>query len=281
VAVTSSEDIKTLKDIQKLFVTNNNEICLTGSFFRAFTESIVTKPSDPMSIKALNALNHINSDVWNICRVDRIEWFRNYAIAENIEKTKPFVWHEYTSIDIEYFFTQIRSILDYVATVINALADKPGELPESFNDLYTKLTNNPSTWQPKLGEPFCSVIKSASWYKEVRTVRDNLIHHGSDTFVFGRPEDGILFQVMRGLKGSILIEQLMWNEYVVDFRLYAALYFSKLLFLLEQIGNIILERLQSSTISSGPWVNFSGLSILAEWINQLVEKLEATNSSLT
>ena len=222
------------------------------------------------------AMSDINQDIWNICTlVSRMEWFRNLAIIDQWAEKNPILWNQFTSLDIEHFYIELRSVLDYIATALSGLAIRPKQTPTSFDDLSKWLVGkNSDDHKKKLGTDGVSIVESASWYPEIRRIRDSILHYGSNAFVFGGPNDGILFQVFHGRNKFIIQEPLMWNENVVDFQLYASLYFARIFILLGRLGDLICSRVPEVKGLSNARNNYRGIDILADWINRLIKKLE-------
>jgi hypothetical protein len=179
------------------------------------------------------------------------------------------------SIDIEHYHYELRAILDYVAIALTGLANKPKQAEiDSIEELYNWLNRNPGNIN-RLGKEASAIVQSAVWYKEIRMIRDMIIHHGANTLVFCSPNEGILFQIMKGWNKIVYNEALMWNENVLDFELYAGLYFAKAFILIKQIGDLVQERLKEIVNIGDITTNYSGIEVLANWIGRLVQKLES------
>lgn len=144
----------------------------------------------------------------------------------------------------------------------------------SFRELYQWLGKNPGN-RARLAEEASESVSSASWYSQLRDIRDAILHHGAFTLVFGSPRDGILFQVHSGFQRRIIIDTLMWNENVVDFQLYAGLYFAKTLVLLERFGRILAARVPQQLPHPDARSYHPGIAIMRNWMSRLLAKLEA------
>jgi hypothetical protein len=225
-----------------------------------------------------DAVSNINQDIWNICTlVHRMEWLRNMAVQAQWEENNPFLWGLYASLDIEHFYVELRSILDYTAIALKGLAQKPQQVKgDSIEKLSNWLKKNPAN-VGRLGEEASSIVRSASWYPDIRAVRNNIVHRGSHTLVFSSPSTGILFQVfLDDWTKEIDKEVLMFNENVVDFELYAGLYFAKTFVLIEQLGDLVLSKVQQVGGTSRVRANFKGINVLEQWITRLIDKIELT-----
>lgn len=269
-----------LKNASTALFINGNSWCWRGSFLNC-SASLGFDLSSTLEWRLLipirDPVSNIIQDVWNLCTLaSRMDWFRDIAIQDNWCDRHPFQWSLYTGLDIQQFHVELRSILDYAATILVKLADKPEQV--RGNDSFEKLSQwseaEPSA-ENKLGNQVSAVIRSGCWYKNIRQIRDNIVHYGANAFVFGEPTKGILFQVSKHFINQINIRELMWNENVVDFELYAGLYFARLLELLEKLGNLISGRIPPNYVTSGVEANYDGLDVYANWINRLIEKIQA------
>jgi hypothetical protein len=217
---------------------------------------------------------NVEQDIWNVCTlIQRLEWLRNLAIKG---KVGAFIWMQFASLDIEHFHVELRSIFDYVAEILRNLAKKPGQLPEhSFRKLYDKV-NEKTRHRDNLGEEASDLILSASWHSELRGIRDAILHQGAHTLVFGSPTDGILFQVHKSGFQQLVKhnDALMWNENVVDFQLYAGLYFAKAIVFLEQLGKFLATRFPQQLPNPNARANFGGFGILRDWMSRLLMNVE-------
>lgn len=218
-------------------------------------------------------IRNVQQDIWNTCTlIQRLEWLRNLAIKGQVGD---FIWMQFASLDIEHFHVELRSILDYVANILVNLAEEPGQVRKrSFRKLYQWLDENPGN-KDRLGKEASELVLSASWYSGLRGIRDAIQHQGAFTLVFGSPGDGILFQVhksgfQRLVKSN---DALMWNENVVDFQLYAGLYFAKTLVFLERLGNFLASRIPKQSKHKDARDYYSGLAILRDWMGRLLAKV--------
>lgn len=234
---------------------------------------------------------YISDDLGNILIIlFRLIWTKGLASA----KTCPDgLWREFTSLDIKLFFVEFRSIFDYVANLITRTADKPGEIGQnwSFRELSNKIDTKKEDDKARkkatkiqrcLGVKQTGLVQKGQWYSEIRRIRDNLAHRGSETIVFGTPKDPILFQLYSGPPyGAIDISLFQWDEKnIVDFELLSAYYLAKLLLYLEELGSYLYQKVPVSEpfdrISKSTVYRSIGLPILMEFFNKLSNKLEQT-----
>ncbi|MEJ2272400.1 MAG: hypothetical protein P8X91_07975, partial [Candidatus Bathyarchaeota archaeon] len=137
-----------------------------------------------------------------------------------------FYWMLFAKLDVELFFMKIRSIFDYVAMVSCRVSNNTnipkGDKRESFNKLRNWLINpksksdNSKNWDQELS----NLILSANWFDEMKNIRDSLLHQGGYVLVFP-DQKKILVQVYKSHKTQISFPEIMFNENVVDFELYA------------------------------------------------------------
>lgn len=275
---TSRNDIIALREMLDCVISDKGNYMLKGKLYSAYgcLLSYLPNNKEETALSIHKTLRHINNDVWNICTIaSRIEWFRRIAQENQWTEKNPFLWSLYTGLDIELFFIEVRSILDYTAIALKDMSQKPAQVKVgSFREMYQWLEKNPGN-KERLGQEASNVIQSAAWYKEIRQLRDDMIHRGFDTVVFGSPRDGVLFQVLSGLEGKVHMEALMWNENVVDFQLYVGLYFARIYALLNKLGTLILNKYQKSECLAEVTASHSGIMELSECANKLLIKLES------
>lgn len=218
-------------------------------------------------------LSHITQDFWNIgILIARIEWTRQYAVEH-----PDFLdaWRAFVSVDIGQFHVEYRSIFDYAASTLRLTAKSPNSVPQKYGKLYewTKkgLENNRIG---QLGRSAANLILSSSWFMDFRDIRDAMVHRGANTFVFGVPEDGTLFQIFdpdyssKRVQGNIFLV----NENVADFELYSAFWLTHLLLFLEDFATIISESL-GLELFPGSKLYSRGLNVTRHWMDKLAEKI--------
>jgi len=128
------------------------------------------------------------------------------------------------------------------------VSNQPKQVPdEGFNKLKNWLQK--SGENPKrLGIDQAELVLSADWFDDLKNVRDANIHQGGMTIVFLEKER-ILFQTVKGFEKLVAIPELMYNENVVDFQLYAGMYFGYLIAFLEDFANVLEKLLPNSKYS--------------------------------
>ena len=266
---------ETLEEAIGLFHVDERYTYWTGRFLDMSVHVSAGCGADHSLRPIDHAVRNVMQDIWNLCTLAyRLEWLRTLAVTDEPLR---FLWWLSSSIDIEHYHVELRSVLDYVATIFGGIAERPSQIRDkSFESLYEWLSKD-ADHRAKLGEDASTLVLSASWYSDIRDIRNFIVHHGDHTMVLGDPGDGILFQVHgSGFRPRIRTSFLMWNENVVDFRLYGGLYFARLLVFLERLGELT-ERVLADRVPQVGWnarSNFMGLEVLRQWITMLQMRLD-------
>lgn len=177
------------------------------------------------------------------------------------------LWIQFGACNIDLFHVEFRSVSDYLAKVIDAVSDSPGQVPHSFEKLKNWVIKTHNT--QRLGKDLAKVVLSCEWFDDLRMVRDSIVHKGGFTLVFP-VRDRILFQVHEGRHRKVLIPEIMFNENVADFELYAGLYFGYLVAYLEKVSELIDKRLDLKKIGSDAKSYHSGLRVIHDWIRRVL-----------
>jgi hypothetical protein len=215
--------------------------------------------------KAISAISGITHDIWNMAALaERAEWTRNLALEGSISHGR---WRTFSSLDIEHFLVQARSIMDHVAEILKYATAKREQTPGSFHALRHHLVKHEHRLPPGVGK----LIASASWFDQLRDVRDSLVHMGAKSTVFGEAHEGILFQVY-GTNALRYVEErdCMHSESVVKFDLYAAMLTGNILYFLEQLG-LLLESKERLRLRIGQARVYSpGFQVLKQWMDRFL-----------
>ena len=90
----------------------------------------------------------------------------------------------YSQLDINHFHLILRSVFDYLASVIRTLAIHPDQVGSStqcsFGDFQNKVLSNPTWAANKLGADLAEFISSCEWFNDVKKVRDSITHFGAE-----------------------------------------------------------------------------------------------------
>lgn len=199
------------------------------------------------------------------------------------------LWMEYGALDIELFHVKLRSIFDHVAKIIGLISDKPGQVKGqggpyvSFETLKNWVKKKDSDGQ-KIGTDLAKFMLSCEWFDDLRGVRNTIMHYLVYTLVLPPKEDKILFQVDDMSKNRISRkvqqpEEVMYNENLANFELYAGLYIGYLIAYLEELSEIVDRRLNLNKVRSdfnkchsrGHLRGRPELKVLKDWIEQVLQ----------
>jgi hypothetical protein len=130
---------------------------------------------------------------------------------------------------------------------------------------------NPQEFEKKLGDDWLELVKSATWYPQIISIRNQTVHFGAQTVVFGEASDGILFQVVGNKRARLAREEpnLMFNNNVVHFDRYAAYFMAHLLIWLEEFAGVAYSRLGMME-SPGSANRHFGFDVLVRWVDGLI-----------
>lgn len=260
-------DSHSLENSLLLFSKKNNNIFWTGQFVSLSTD--LGQGQQCNNFKRVGQLvGFIVKDIGNISTIiHRLSWFRNAQIDDEFRKC---MWFDYAKLDVEHFHVELRSIMDYIGEIISIMAEKRGQVPNSFNDLINYVKKNNGN-RARLGEELSTIIESACWFPSLRGVRDSLVHVGGSTLIFDIPEEAVLFQIYNGeLHDLVDLKVLMYNENVAHFDRYAAFYLSNIFVFLEKIAKYIYQKNEIVRIGIGDSnISSPGFYIIHDWIIKL------------
>lgn len=216
------------------------------------------------------AFHYAERDWWTLLTLlTKLEWMKECHRDDDLDDG---LWMAYAATEIDFFHVRFRSMLDHLADLLGRCATKPATVPHTFNDL-KKFLKNPAK-NPRFGplrNDVLALIDDAQWVEEMRDVRDDIVHRGADTLVFP-DEDDILFQVHQRERRLVLLEGVMHNENLVDFRRYAALTLGLLMTWRERVAAVLRRgiALDGDPPSHG-WNRHSGMGLLRDWSALLLE----------
>ncbi len=267
-----TKEIKIIEKALSLFPKDKNGPHWSGQFVSLSVDLTFNAQQNTDLRKPAMLTNCIVQDIWNIGTIlHRLSWLRTAPIdREFIDH----MWLPYASVDIEHFHVELRSIMDYVGEIVAHVSNKQGQVPESFRKLFNWVSHKQGN-RKRLGEDLAAVVESAEWFPNFRGIRDALIHSGGFTLVFGTPKEGILFQVFKDMANNLIEHKtLMFNENVVYFDRYAAIYLAHLFVFLEFLADTIYKRQNLNSIGHGASCNSPGFNIIVTWMNILKTILE-------
>jgi len=230
---------------------------------------------------------YITDDLGNILTILlRMNWMKNSVRMGTCPNN---LWREFTSLDVHFFFVEFRSIFDYIAQLIAEIADSPKETKnwgKSFHGLSKKVSpKNPNyeANEKKLGTKQTELVRKGKWHSEIKEVRENLTHRGSEAIIFGSAEDPILFQLYSGPPHAAVNvpPMFMWDgKSIIDFELFSSYYLAKLLLFLEEFGDYLYSKVPISKpfdkISKSSVSAHGGLPTLVMYLDKLSKRLKGT-----
>ena len=245
-----------------------------GEFVSLFGNSVIesARRKDKIVGEIYRKYSYIMQDLWSLgIIIFKLEWMRSRAEIDESLKT---IWWHFATVDIQQFFIEFRSIFDYTAQIIKQAANKPGQTPNSFQDLQKWIEEKPGH-RDSLGDDLANLVDSVDWFPNIRNLRDNIIHFGGFTLPFMSPKEGILFQVYGdSLSPLVKDDAVMYNRNVVDFQLYSALYICRLFLFLENLASLVRSKLSMKGTSSSGKVYSPGFEFLINWLDRLGEKMK-------
>jgi hypothetical protein len=173
------------------------------------------------------------------------DWQKKMVIDHHLD---PYYNMLYGGVLADAFLTRYRSPYDTIAKTFKEIAKHPAYAPTLFSLLRKKCrkVNNVKIY----GENLAHLIESCDWFDQTKKVRDGIVHGNFNTSGFMHAR--ILFQVTKrdknkGFVNLINFREVMINENLVDFELYAAVHVAFALWFLEvfaAIGYDILRPLR-------------------------------------
>lgn len=257
-------DRSSLQTVLSLIKHDDEIGFFTDGKFVGLSSTIQLESSERREINQLYRLTrYITQDVWNLLTIiSRLEWQKNLVVENNLDDG---LWSYFVATDIYVFHSELRSIFDYVAKIIQLISNMSETL--SFEKLRNWISNPNNAG--KINKELSDFILSCHWFCDIRTIRDNLIHKGAEPLVI--PSKGrILFLINTSDYQKIMIPEIMFNENVVDFELYAGLYMSYILTYLEEFAELVHKHLNLNKFHSLAKGYHPGLGITQKWINKIL-----------
>ncbi|VVB50481.1 Uncharacterised protein [uncultured archaeon] len=270
-----SDCTKVLVNARKLLIYQNNSFVWRGEFISLSSDINLTRGMNKIFAKTYDLIKKIFQDIGNIGIIlKRLEWMRQKTSEDEYLYQN---WQSFASVDIEHFFVELRSIMDYIAEIIVCTAKHPEQLPKkdiskspSFEKIRNWASKNPENSTKLLGKEITEVIISSNWFPHIRLIRDGLVHEGGFALVFLEPKEGILFQVYKGFRNIVNYKMIMYNDNIAYFDRFVAIYFSHLLLFLERFSKAIRSILEPKHIDCKA---SSGCSeIIVEWMDSLIKQ---------
>jgi len=234
----------------------------SGKYVDLISDIHVNASSNEKLYPLRRVFSFIDQDVRNIKNIIlRLDWQKSLYDNKEIDE---ILWMNFSACDIDYFHVEFRSFFDYLAKGVRLISDYPEQIPQkSFNKFRNWIIKNES----KIETDLAKIILSCEWFNDLKEVRESLVHNGGFTQVFLVP-DRITFQVIEEWNNEILIPEIMHNKNIVDFELYAGLYFGYLIAYLEEISGIFDKRLDLEKLGSDGKSYHPGLEVIKNWIEK-------------
>lgn len=223
-----------------------------------------------------NYLSYTMQDIWNIESVlSKLNYLNSLRIEKKLDDLTYII---YATTDVEFFFTELRSIFDYVSLSICYVSPinkhQIRDEGRSFESLSNWLTKN-NDCQTRFSKDLSDLVLSCEWFSEIKDLRDLIRHRGGQSLVFINGDE-ILFQVFtKGFKPNTpMIPELMFNSNVMNFKFCSVFYFSYLLDYLEKVAKIIEVKL--GLIKNGLEISYSHPAhpLVKSWSEELLSHIE-------
>lgn len=252
----------------------DNSLYLTGNFINLSSDLHAYQGINPhKDITDLIAqFRFIQQDIWNIGTLfARLQWMHDLYQKREINSG---MWSGFASLDIDHFHIETKSIMDYSANIIQLASNEPKTVPKgSLRRLY-KWMKKSSSNQEILGEMAVALLEKCSWFPEYSKIRDANIHNGGYTIVFSTDEGGIHFQNYLKVSNQIFAKEFMYSENLVDFQKYAAVAFSRVLCILEDLSEVVRLKHNPTRIGIGDTrMRGHGFGTYLNWSKALLSTL--------
>lgn len=178
------------------------------------------------------------------------------------------LWFQFSRQDVEFFFLVMRSALDHAAAVIVSSAkSSQWNRMSSFDSLRTACADDKAI--DVLGEDWVQLVRACEWFDDLRTWRTMLAHQGGMALTFFDAET-IPFQIHQQHEHKVNVPEVMYNEMVVDFARFAALYMSYLLCLLDDMTRVSLRYLDIGALPQAAIHAGGGVETFKLWSDRLL-----------
>lgn len=200
----------------------------------------------------------------------RLDWQKDLWARGDLDDIR---WIKFVEADVHLFHVEFRSLFDYLALIIRHVSDKPGQVrigeyngTASFEKLLNWTTESNGN-ADRLGSDLAAIVGSCGWFKDLRGVRNALVHQGGRDTAFVEEKGRVLFQVHdRNFRDRVLIEEVVYRDNIVDFERYAGMYLGYLLDLLDEVGSAVHERLTLEDKSRLVTYRHPALGVVRDWM---------------
>lgn len=256
-----------------LIKEDDHGVYLTGPIVGVKTALLVAfVHRRPKELEGLSsALSFITNDLSALLTIlQRLAWYTDLRGSGQLAEE---MMMRFAAADVDIFHVEYRSLFDHVANVLRQLSAAPGQTPSSFHKQMEWLKN--PTNRSRFGETAAEFVKSCDWFMPMCNIRNTIIHRGGFTIVF--PQQELSFQIYLEGQKRVLLEGVMANENVVDFRQYAGVYVGYLLTYLAELGRLILCHHGLTKRPAGSdKLYHPGLHVLRMWVKHVLAGLSET-----
>lgn len=227
--------------------------------------------------KLMKLLGDIHQDVWNLETIIlRLDWQKGLIAKGELNDV---VGSMFSACDIDLFHVQYRSLFNRIAKIIGLLSGRPETLPDSFRRLrnWVRRPENAA----RIDNDLADFVAACDWFFELMSVRDSIVHGAGRTMVFPE-ENRILFQVHEDYRNRLHIPEIMFNEHIVDFELYAGMFVGYLLWYLEELSEVFERHVKIRKLGGNAQSFHAGLSMLRTWIERVcaIEPTAPSNNGM-
>ena len=222
--------------------------------------------------RTLGRLRPIKSDLHVLLTMlHQAIWLKEMTFHEHLDT---FYNMYYGTALADAFITKYRSSYDTIGKALIEIRRDRGHSPrQSFTELRKICNENEDV--EILGEDLARLIQSCDWYNPLLDVRDEIVHRNLQVMGYLFPR--ILFQVYTKDENNfpvkmINIPEVMANENLVNFEVYAAVHIGYSFSLLEEFANLGYDILQVKKYpdSEETKVGYAGLDVLKDSIEKVL-----------
>ena len=214
-------------------------------------------------------------------RLQMIDWMND--MLSDLPDEESYRRRMYLGMAIKDFHVDVVSLMDSVAP---ALIQTNGQLkPKDKKALPgwpAIQRDSERSYRQDMPDDLLKLVDSTNrWLPTVKKVRDVLTHRDHQTLIFGKPSDGILFQVYEGIHTPRILDPvLLYSPGVVDFELYSAFIVAEILALFDDLGERMAVHLNVVLKATPPTLRMGNYKGLVHAMDRLQELLEQTGKQI-
>jgi hypothetical protein len=262
-------DKNILKDALNIIKEDETGKYRSGNWVSLSTILSINASYNKELIPESRLMRYIDQDLWNIeTMCEKVDWV-SLLFTQNVLNEMQYM--RFIQTDLDSFLIEIRSIFDYISKILTILSQNPKQVRgegESFNKLFNWLSKK-KTNLGIFGEDLGNLVLCCDWFYDIKDLRDDKTHRGANTLIFPNKNE-ILFQVYKGWEKQVEVNEIMFNENVVNFRRYAGLIIGYLYNYLEIIAKTIEPKIKLKTYGADFRSYHPGLKNTHKWISVLL-----------